>query len=113
MGVAHTVVAGAVATWYFLGGSPFEVKSPAPGAAKRALTTSFGSICLGSLIVAAIKFVRFLLQEATKRYPCLACIIDCFMGIVQNLVERFNEYAYCQVAIYGKAFIPASKATWN
>lgn len=39
----------------------------------------------------------------------------CFvsLGCLQGIVEYVNKYAFTQVAIYGKAFIPAAKDTWT
>ena len=50
--VVHVATAGAVATWWFDGDN---APNPVSGATKRALTTSFGSICFGSLVVAVLK----------------------------------------------------------
>jgi hypothetical protein len=33
--------------------------------------------------------------------------------MIENLVQYFNIYAYTQVAIYGKDYCTAAKATWN
>jgi hypothetical protein len=29
------------------------------------------------------------------------------------LVEWFNKYAYIEIALYGKSYLPAAKDTWN
>jgi hypothetical protein len=42
-------------------------RNPTAAAAKRALTTSFGSICFGSLIVAVIQTVRTILRSLRSR----------------------------------------------
>lgn len=34
-------------------------------------------------------------------------------GCLQGLLEYVNKYAFCQVAIYGKAYIPAARDTWT
>eukprot|EP00732_Lithocolla_globosa_P001542 Lithocolla_globosa_v1_NODE_784_length_3286_cov_30.816042.p3 type:complete len:127 gc:universal NODE_784_length_3286_cov_30.816042:2489-2109(-) len=43
----------------------------------------------------------------------LACVLDCIVSIIEDLVRYFNHWAYCQVAIYGKSYCEAGKATWN
>ena len=45
--VVNATVAGTVASWYFL--SPNVPPAPTKRSLNRALTTSFGSLCLGSL----------------------------------------------------------------
>merc|ERR1712025_308642 len=56
---------------------------------------SFGSVCLGSLIVAFLQAVRAILR----------CI--------ERLIRYFNKYAFAQCAIYGTSFVTSAKATWN
>lgn len=48
--VVHVTASGLMATWYFLSGVGMP-RNPTSLAFKRATTTSFGSICLGSLLV--------------------------------------------------------------
>ena len=55
----HTSVAGVYGSWYFCAGKPGGIpKGSSMGAFKRATTYSFGSISLGSLIVAIINMIR-------------------------------------------------------
>ena len=64
--VVHCTTAGTVASWWFIQSAP----SPTLGALKRSLTTSFGSICLGSLIVAILQ-VDDARARARSRTPFL------------------------------------------
>jgi len=54
--VVHVSVSGVVATAYFM--SDNMPANPTLGALQRSLTTSFGSICLGSLIVSLLKTLK-------------------------------------------------------
>jgi len=111
----HVTVSGVVASWYFLGsaGPP----SPTLGALGRALTTSLGSIACGSLIVAIIKTLRAMIRAAansrSNSLRLLACLCGCFLACIDRLVQYFNHYAYVQVAIYGRSYWEAAKATWH
>jgi len=113
--IIHVTVSGVVATWYFLSGSPRGMPAnPTVGALKRSLSTSFGSICLGSLIVAILKTIRSLLSTLRgKNDNLLACFIDCCLKCIESLIRYFNHYAFCQVAIYGKTYMEAAISTWN
>lgn len=111
--IVHMTNAGAMATWYFY---PDDQTPPDPtwSACKRALTTSFGSICLGSLLVAIIKAVRTVIQYMVRNenefVQCIAlCIIDC----LDSLVSYFNHYAFTQISIYGMSYCEAGSATWQ
>jgi len=56
--VVHVTGAGVFASWYFLHGTVGVPPNPTLGSLKRATTTSFGSICFGSLIVAALQTLQ-------------------------------------------------------
>ncbi|KAJ3028769.1 putative choline transporter, neither null mutation nor overexpression affects choline transport [Rhizophlyctis rosea] len=62
----HVTVCGVFATYYFTGVSnpdgsvTVPVRNPTVKSAKRALTTSFGSIVFGSLIIALIQTLHFI-----------------------------------------------------
>jgi hypothetical protein len=111
--VFHTIVSGVMATFYFVSGSGRPLGNPTAASAMRALTYSFGSIAFGSLIVAIIQTLRYLVRSATNRNSLGGAIADCFIGILEDLAKYFNYYAYIYVAIYGKPFIESAKATWE
>jgi len=115
----HVTTSGVFATYYFLEGTPGGVpSSPTLKSAKRASTTSFGSICFGSLIVAILQLIRSLLRMAAQDSDnpfaafCAACAAV-LVGIIESLLQYFNFYAYTQVAIYGKSFRESAKDTWK
>jgi hypothetical protein len=67
----HVTVAGAVASWYFKAdASPAEATK---NALKRATTTSFGSICFGSLLIAVVQFLRAIADSpsSSQDHVCL------------------------------------------
>jgi len=111
----HVTICGVFATWYF---QMQNMQNPTSNSAKRALTTSFGSICYGSLLVAIIKTLRFLAQQAQGNnnngaMAIVACIIVCILRCIEDIIQYLNTYAFCQVAIYGKPFCTAAKDTWT
>ncbi|KAK3498929.1 protein PNS1 [Neurospora hispaniola] len=115
----HTTVAGIYGSWYFNSRNyPTKVTR---GALKRSLTYSFGSISLGSLFIAIINLIRQLAQAAQQNAAqegdilgtILWCIFGCLIGILDWLVEFINRYAFCHIALYGKAYFAAAKDTWK
>jgi len=115
--IGHVTTAGVVATWWF---QPLAT-SATWGAFKRATTTSLGSICFGSLIVAILQATRQILREAQNQaaregnagLAVLACCIGCCLSWIEAMIEYFNKYAYAKVAIYGLDFRTAAKETWD
>lgn len=113
--VVHVTVAGLVATWYFF--SPEAMpQNPTAKALKRSCTTSLGSICLGSLIVAVIQTLRTIVEQARGQNNdnwFIQCCLECILRCVERLIQYFNLYAFTQVAIYGKSYCEAAKAMWQ
>ena len=103
----HVIVAGVVSTWWF---APDEASSCCSVAIKdsfiRATTSSFGSICFGSLLVAIIQTLRSMVESArhdSSNDGCAAfvlCLVDCLLQCLQGILEYFNKFAY----IYGESY---------
>ena len=87
----HCVVAGTVGTWWF---SPSDSGCGAViGSLVRSLTTSFGSICFGSLLVAIVQATRALANAARdNENQILVCIATCILACIESLLEYFNKW---------------------
>ncbi|KAI1866373.1 uncharacterized protein JN550_007761 [Neoarthrinium moseri] len=115
----HTTISGIYGSWYF---HPNNLPRGATrGALKRSLTYSFGSISFGSLIVAIINFLRQICSVAQRSEAgqgnvvasIMFCVLGCIIGLLDWAVQFLNRYAFSYIALYGKAYIPAAKDTWN
>lgn len=123
----HTTVAGIYGSWYFYAqnddskGTSRLPTGSTRGAFRRATTYSFGSVSFGSLIIA---FVNALRQACSvlRRHEAgegsivgsiFACILSSLVALLDWLVTIFNRYAFCHIALYGDAYIPAAKDTWK
>jgi len=124
----HVTISGVFATYYFRGVNEpgtnkieVDVKNPTLKSFKRAATTSFGSICFGSLLIALVSTLRVLAnqtkQEAAEDENYLLCLIsccvECILSCIEDGIEYFNVYAFTEVAIYGKPYCQAAKDTWT
>lgn len=115
----HTTISGVYGSWYFMGNN--FPKGATRGALKRSLTYSFGSISLGSLIVAVIQFMRQLCSAAQQSASqdgniigvVLFCCLQCIIGILDWAVQFLNRYAFSYIALYGKSYLEAAKDTWK
>lgn len=110
--VVHTTVAGTVGTWWFV---PEEASGCCSSAVinsyLRSITTSFGSICLGSLIVALIQATKEIIHALRDdNDSMLLCLAECIVGCIESLVEYFNQWAYVYVGIYGYSFMQAGSS---
>lgn len=111
--IVHVTTAGVTGTWYFR--NSMKLPRVVSTALIRSIIYNFGSICFGSLIVAIIKLLHFLINLARNNgdNSFIACCASCIVGCFEGLMEYFNEYAYSYVGIYGMTYIEAAKATWN
>jgi hypothetical protein len=109
--VALTTVAGVYATVYFM--TQQRPPNPTCKSLKRAMTWSFGSICFGSMVVAVLQTIRYLVNKNRERNDLAGAIIDCLLRIIEDLTRYFNYYAFIHVAIYGKPYIASAKDVWS
>lgn len=111
--IMHVTTAGVTATWYFAGDMRMP-RNPTIASFKRASTTSFGSICFGSFLVAILQLIRFIVQSLVEQENVfIRCIALCIVSCLEHLLEYFNKYAFVHVAVYGCSYIEAAKKTWS
>eukprot|EP01133_Synstelium_polycarpum_P011478 gene11478-13381_t len=115
--VVHTTVSGLYASWYFLDQSVGMPPNPTMQSFKRAMTTSFGSICFGSLLIAIVSTLRFLADSMMNNkngiVKLIGCILGCILSMMEGILRFFNVYAFTQVAIYGKSYCESAKSTFE
>ncbi|CAL1392798.1 unnamed protein product [Linum trigynum] len=116
--MVHVIVSGMVFLVLIHGGR--DAASMPPNslmkAIKYTLTTSFGSICYGSLFTAAIRTLRWEirgLRSKIGKNECLLCCVDLMFHLVETLVRFFNKYAYVQIAVSGKGFNRSARDAWE
>jgi len=115
----HTTISGVYGAWYFAPRNP--PKGATRGAARRALTYSFGSISLGSLLVALINMLRQAVSVAQQQEAntgniaadCAFCLLQCVIGLLDWAVQFINRYAFSYMALYGDSYLRSAKATWR
>jgi hypothetical protein len=109
--VIHVTSAGMVGKWYHKNQDNSNIVWKSFG---RAITKSFGSVCFGSLVVAIIKTIQFIVRMVRRDdNSCIMCCADCLISFLERIVEYFNEYAYAYVGIYGTSYIDSAKRTWE
>lgn len=77
---------------------------------KRAVTTSFGSICFGALFLSIIRAAHQVLLEMqeSKNNAC-TCVASCLLRLVDSIATYFNRYAFTYVAMYGTSFVESGR----
>lgn len=110
--VLHVTVSGVVGTWWFAPHDAMSVFSPAiVDSFRRATTYSFGSICMGSLLVAIIQTLEAWVVQVSRndRSGVLSCIAQCILRLLVRIAAYINRWAYCYVGLYGFDFISSGK----
>lgn len=111
----HVAVAGVVGTWWY---APAESGCCSPGVNNsiiRTMTTSFGSICFGSFLVAIVQALRALANQAQQNGDAaiLACIAECILSCLASIIEYFNKWAFIYVGLYGMSYLKAGKSVFE
>mmetsp|Transcript_45294 Transcript_45294/g.105755 ORF Transcript_45294/g.105755 Transcript_45294/m.105755 type:complete len:528 (+) Transcript_45294:40-1623(+) len=114
--VCHVSYCGVFGRWYFA-----EEGWPLLQSLRVALTTSFGSICLGSFLIALIRAVEVAVRSARNEAASegnvvgciLLCLLDSIIACIGDIMEYFNDWAYVQCAIRGTSFCQSVRATYT
>ncbi|KAK4777727.1 hypothetical protein SAY87_017914 [Trapa incisa] len=114
----HVIASGMVFLVLFHGGEQPSMmpRNSLLNSLRYALTTSFGSICYGSLFTAAIRTLRWEIRGFRSKIgnnECLLCCVDFLFHLVETLVRFFNKYAYVQIAVSGKSFNQSARDAWE
>lgn len=119
MNIGQSTVAGSIATWCFNKDKPRGCCSTTvTSSLYRSCTTSFGSICLGSLLNAIMITLRVLLNWAQQHAKendengsaLLYCILKCIVDCLGDMLEYFNQWAYTFVGIYGLSYVESGRS---
>lgn len=124
-----TVIAGAVANWYFTprgengkklrGNGENELSNRAVfSSCARTTRYHIGTILYASLIIAIIQFIRWCVRylertmnangkEPNKLQKVLFRVVDCLLWCLECCLDKISRNALIWVAVYGDAFCPA------
>jgi len=86
-----------------------------------AVTTSLGSICLGSFMIAFIRAIEMTVRQMrndAQQDGNTACVvilfaIECIISCIGDFMEYFSEWSYVQVAVRGCKFLDAVRITYS
>merc|ERR1712165_655634 len=87
---------------------------------KVACGPSFGSVALGSLVIAVIRALEQLMKKLQSDaeeqgnivVQIFACILRCIISLIGDILEWISSYVYVQVALRGVSFVQGAKATY-
>ena len=113
-GLSKTTVAGTISSWYFT-----RNKENVPFLNSLRMhywcwRFHFGSIALGSGLLAIVRFIQFLLEQAqretdNKFVKIVLCIIRCWVACFAAMLKFITKYAYVYIAMHGEGFYTSCK----
>uniref|UniRef100_A0A7S1BBS7 Choline transporter-like protein n=2 Tax=Corethron hystrix TaxID=216773 RepID=A0A7S1BBS7_9STRA len=110
LNTVYVTVVGTVGSWWF---DPISANSCCSAAVcdscLRASTFSFGSICFGSLLEAIIRVCRSMADNDDEDGALLACLFQCILLCLEDIIDYFNKWAYVYVGLYGYSYLEAGK----
>jgi len=115
--IGQFIYASSACIWYFVHEKGLDVNYISTSL-RRAFRFHLGSLAFGSLIVAIIRFIMFIIEFVKKRidqtygkksdkskiYRCLISCCQCFMECIARTIEFINKHAYIQIALKGENF---------
>merc|ERR1719445_240288 len=127
--LTFTVIAGAVADWYFTerdedgdkirGSGDMELSNrPVLNSCCRTTRYHLGTVMFAALIIAIIQFVRWCVRymermmspkgkEPNKIQKLLFRLVDCLLWCLECCLDKVSRNALIWVGIYGDAFCPS------
>merc|ERR1712039_722818 len=95
--------------------------SPLMNGLRVATTTSLGSICFGSFLIAIVRAMEQMARQVRRdaQADCnivlfiVALILECVTSCIGDILEYFNDWAYVQCAVRGVSFINAARITYS
>jgi hypothetical protein len=118
--IVHCTGAGATGSWYFsvseLDPASISQAGTSAGSLCRALTSSFGSVCYGALIITIIEMMKLMARSLRDRdnnafVQFIGCCLECILQCIEDIVEYINSYAFTICAIYGDDYCSAVSKT--
>jgi hypothetical protein len=114
------VIIVATSTWYFSHGTEVEGSASVTKGFKWIFRYHFGSLALGSLIIAIVQVIRFCFEYLRNRLQnanpgnaalqCFLCTISYCLACLNRFIKFITKNAYIQVALTSRHFCLSA---WN
>eukprot|EP01112_Ceratiomyxa_fruticulosa_P007124 TRINITY_DN183_c0_g1_i1.p1 TRINITY_DN183_c0_g1~~TRINITY_DN183_c0_g1_i1.p1 ORF type:complete len:709 (+),score=136.87 TRINITY_DN183_c0_g1_i1:277-2403(+) len=119
--IGHCTIAGAISTWYWTHDKRQVPYFVVWTAFYNTVRYHLGSLAFGSLILAIIQFIRYLLSQVEKKFRAkqarlikvAAAILQCFLAYFERFIKFLNKNAYIMVAMYGYSFCGGARRAFG
>eukprot|EP01116_Phalansterium_solitarium_P004452 TRINITY_DN15472_c0_g1_i1.p1 TRINITY_DN15472_c0_g1~~TRINITY_DN15472_c0_g1_i1.p1 ORF type:complete len:628 (-),score=143.00 TRINITY_DN15472_c0_g1_i1:47-1930(-) len=120
--INQTTIAGAIAEWYWLPSKRGSIlRFPVLSSFYRTMRYHLGSLAFGSLIIAIVQFIRYVLTWLERRLkdqtnPLLKFffkLLKCCFYCLERFLKFINKNAYIMIAIKGKSFCTSARIAFE
>ncbi|XP_065916775.1 choline transporter-like protein 2 [Dysidea avara] len=117
LALGECVLAGAFATYYWTFKKENVPSFSVFTALVRTLIYHSGSLAFGSLIIAIVQFIRFILSQIQKLLQkkkealvirIILCLFQCCFWCLEKILRYVSRQAYIEIAMYGSDFCEAT-----
>lgn len=119
VGISCVTIAGAIGSFYWAAGDTAAMAHfPVLQAMKNTFVYHLGSIAFGSLIIAIIQFIRFVLEYLDKKTRAIQqeskwaewamCCVKCCVWCLEKIVTFINRNAYIVIGLKGSNYCTAA-----
>nr|AKN21691.1 slc44a-2 [Schmidtea mediterranea] len=120
--IGQLTIAGTFASYYFAFNKPQDIPSCSVfWSLYRAIRYHLGSLAFGSLLLAIVQLIRWILQYLEQKAKesrniimefILKCMKCCFWCL-EKFIKFINKNAYIMIAIYGQNYCSAAQNVFN
>lgn len=119
--IGDTTIAGSVATWYWTRNKKKLPWFIVVRATWRVFRYHLGSLALGSMIIALVQIIRYLMHRFEKKMnksgnQVVAAVIKCVQAVLwcfERFIKFLNRNAYIEIAVYGYSFCRAARKAFE
>ncbi|KCV68791.1 hypothetical protein H696_04210 [Fonticula alba] len=128
MAASDTSIAGAIATWYWTRDKKKLPKMILLRSVYRTFRYHFGSLALGSMLIALVQLIRYLLSRFHKQArrtseaggapvraltSCIFRVLQCLLWCFERFLRLLNRNAYIIIATTGCGYCKAASSAFN
>ncbi|CAA7020682.1 unnamed protein product [Microthlaspi erraticum] len=108
------VISGAISQWYFSKEDSMPKKCIRTSL-RNAFGQSFGTICLSGILIAVVRVVRAIVDNAREENPqgIVNLVLRCCASALLGAIDYLNKFTINFAAITGEAYCTSAKMTYE
>lgn len=121
LAIWQCTIAGSIATWYWTRDKKAIPDLVVFRSFWRCFRYHLGSLAFGSLIIALVQLIRYLLLRLQQQLKAsnnkvaqyITTCLQCFFACLERFLMILNKNAYIEIAVYGYSFCEAARTAFD